>query len=187
MYGALNDPHFVLLVLSCAAIITIGSIVTALNRIPRAEFARLQIELKELSKQVRALEVAEQRRFLRDLTLTAKLEKPRTSMGALDLKRGRVWYERPIAAAERRPVLRCNRSSAGCGCRTRLEPKPKPKPPAHKYWPSAQKRGSGAAFRAGAISDLISNLIFQGGFSFFFAASAIFFHERISQFNVRPS
>jgi hypothetical protein len=67
MYGALNDPYFVLLVLSCAAVITIGAIVTALNRIPRAEFARLQNELKELSGQVRALEVAEQRRFVRDL------------------------------------------------------------------------------------------------------------------------
>jgi hypothetical protein len=66
MHGALNDPHFVLLVLSCAAVITIGSIVTALSRVPRAEFARLQNELKELSEQVRALEVAEQRRVLRD-------------------------------------------------------------------------------------------------------------------------
>jgi hypothetical protein len=55
------------LILSCAAIITIGSIVTALNRIPRAEFARLQMEFKELSKQVKALEVAEQRRFVREL------------------------------------------------------------------------------------------------------------------------
>jgi len=67
MYGALSDPHFVLLVLSCAAVITIGAIVTALNRVPRAEFARLQNELKQLSEQVRALEVAEQRRFVREL------------------------------------------------------------------------------------------------------------------------
>jgi len=51
MYGALSDPHFVLLVLSCAAVITIGAIVTALNRVPRAEFARLQNELKQLSEQ----------------------------------------------------------------------------------------------------------------------------------------
>ena len=49
MYGPLNDPHFVLLVLSCAAVITIGSLVTALNRIPRAEFARL-LQNKQLSK-----------------------------------------------------------------------------------------------------------------------------------------
>ena len=67
MYGPLNDPYFIFLVLSCAAVITIGSLVTALNRIPRAEFARLQNELKGLSKRVRALEAAEQRQLLRKL------------------------------------------------------------------------------------------------------------------------
>jgi hypothetical protein len=67
MYVPLNDPYFILLVLSCAAVITIGSLVTALNRIPRAEFARLQNELKELSGRVSALEAAEQRRFVREL------------------------------------------------------------------------------------------------------------------------
>ena len=77
MYGPLNDPHFVLLVLSCAAVITIGSLVTALNRIPRTEFARLQNEVKELSKlqneveqlseKIQALEVAEERRLLMEL------------------------------------------------------------------------------------------------------------------------
>jgi hypothetical protein len=67
MYGPLNDPYFILLVLSCAAVITIGSLVTALNRIPRAEFARLQNELKELSGRLSALEAAEQRRFVREL------------------------------------------------------------------------------------------------------------------------
>ena len=35
MYGALNDPYFVILVLSCAAIVTIGAIVTALGRMPQ--------------------------------------------------------------------------------------------------------------------------------------------------------
>jgi len=35
MYGPLNDPHFVFLALSCAAVITIGAIVTGLNRVPR--------------------------------------------------------------------------------------------------------------------------------------------------------
>jgi hypothetical protein len=67
MYGPLNDPYFIFLVLSCAAVITIGSLVTALNRIHRAEFARLQNELKELSGLVSALEAAEQRRFVREL------------------------------------------------------------------------------------------------------------------------
>jgi hypothetical protein len=62
MYGALNDPYFVILVLSCAAIVTIGAIVTALGRMPRAEVARLQNELKELAGRVKALEATEQRR-----------------------------------------------------------------------------------------------------------------------------
>jgi hypothetical protein len=67
MYEALNDPHFVFLVLACAAVITIGALVTALNRIPRAEFAQLQNELKMLSERVNILETAEQRRFVREL------------------------------------------------------------------------------------------------------------------------
>ena len=76
MYGPLNDPHFVLLVLSCAAVITIGSLVTALNRIPRAEFARLlqnkqlsklQNEVEQLSEKIQALEAAEERRLLMEL------------------------------------------------------------------------------------------------------------------------
>jgi hypothetical protein len=67
MYGALNDPYFVILILSYAAVVTIGAIVTALNRMPRAEFARLQNELKELAGRVKALEAAEQRRFIREL------------------------------------------------------------------------------------------------------------------------
>jgi hypothetical protein len=64
MYGPLNDPHFVLLVLFCAAVITVGAIVTALHRIPRAEFTQFQ---SELSERVRVLEAAEQRRFMREL------------------------------------------------------------------------------------------------------------------------
>ena len=67
MNAALNDPYLVLLVLFCAAVITVGSIVTALRRLPRAAFAQLQTELKELSGRVRELEAAEQRRFIRGL------------------------------------------------------------------------------------------------------------------------
>jgi hypothetical protein len=67
MNAALNDPYLVLLVLFCAAVITVGSIVTALRRLPRAAFAQLQTELKELSTRVRELEAAEQRRFIRGL------------------------------------------------------------------------------------------------------------------------
>ena len=56
-----------MLLVLCAAVITIGFIVTALTKVRRAEFARLQDEIKELSEQVKALEVAEQRRFLKEL------------------------------------------------------------------------------------------------------------------------
>jgi hypothetical protein len=67
MYGLVNHPYFVFLILLCAAVITIGAAVTALNRIPRAVFAKLQNELKELAGRVNALEAAEQRRFVREL------------------------------------------------------------------------------------------------------------------------
>jgi hypothetical protein len=42
MFGLVNDPYFVLLILFCAAVMTIGALVTALSRVRRAEFARLQ-------------------------------------------------------------------------------------------------------------------------------------------------
>jgi hypothetical protein len=67
MFGALNDPYLVLLVLFCAAVVTIGGIVTALHRVPRAKFTQLHNEHKELSERLRVLEAAEQRRFLREL------------------------------------------------------------------------------------------------------------------------
>jgi hypothetical protein len=67
MSGALNDPYLVLLVLFCAAVITVGAIVTALHRVPRAEFTQFQSELKEVSERVRVIEAAEQRRFVREL------------------------------------------------------------------------------------------------------------------------
>jgi hypothetical protein len=62
----LDNAHFVLLAL-CCTVITIGLIGTGLTQIRRAEFARLQNEIKELSAQVKALEVGEQRRFLKEL------------------------------------------------------------------------------------------------------------------------
>jgi hypothetical protein len=73
MYPPLNDPHFVFLVLACAAVVTIGALVTALNRAPRAAFARLQNELKELSERVKVLEMAEQKRFIRELKSPSEL------------------------------------------------------------------------------------------------------------------
>jgi hypothetical protein len=82
MYGALNDPHVVFLVLAGAAVITIGALVTALNRIPHAEFAQLQNELKELSERMRVLEAAEQRRFVRELNSRSDGEAKNTTNGS---------------------------------------------------------------------------------------------------------
>jgi hypothetical protein len=67
MSGALNDPYLVLLVLFCTAVITVGVILTASRRVPRAAFTQFQSELKEVSDRVRVLEAAEQRRFVREL------------------------------------------------------------------------------------------------------------------------
>jgi hypothetical protein len=77
-----NDAHFVLLVLSCLAVIAIGSIVSALTRVRRTEFARLQKEVKQLSEEIKALQVAEQRRLLMELNRTAKVKKASASKAA---------------------------------------------------------------------------------------------------------
>ena len=81
----LHNALFVLLVL-CAAVITIGLIVTALTKVRRAEFARLQDEIKELSEQVKALEVAEQRRFLKELKSHSQGSEPSLSTNVRLLK-----------------------------------------------------------------------------------------------------
>jgi hypothetical protein len=73
MFGPVKDPYFVLLILLCAAVITIGALVTVL-RVRRAEFARLQNDLRKLSQRVMklsqrvmVLEGAEQRRFVMEI------------------------------------------------------------------------------------------------------------------------
>jgi hypothetical protein len=78
----LNDAHLVLLVLSCLAVIAVGSIVSALTRVRRTEFARLQKEVKQLSEEIKALQVAEQRRLLMELNRTAKVKKASASKAA---------------------------------------------------------------------------------------------------------
>ena len=60
----LNDAHLVLLVLIFVALITI---VVTLTRVRRAEFARLQNEVKQILDCVKSLEAAEQRRFIVEL------------------------------------------------------------------------------------------------------------------------
>ena len=82
----LNNAHFVLLVLCCTVVITIGLIVTALTTVRRAEFARLQDEIKEISEQVKALEVAEQRRFLKELKSHSEGSEPSLSTNVRLLK-----------------------------------------------------------------------------------------------------
>jgi hypothetical protein len=82
MFGALNDPYLILLVLFCAAVITIGAVVTALHRVPRAQFTQLQTELRELSERVRALETAEQRRFVQELNSRSEGEANHTTNGS---------------------------------------------------------------------------------------------------------
>ena len=81
----LNNALFVLLV-PCAAVITIGLIVTTLTKVRRAEFARLQHEIKELSEQVKALEVAEQRRFRKELKSLREGSEPSLSTNVRSLK-----------------------------------------------------------------------------------------------------
>ena len=82
----LDNAPFVLLVLCCTAVITIGLIGTALTQIRRAEFARLQDEIKELSEQVKVLEVAEQRRFLKELKSHSEGSEPSHSTNVRLLK-----------------------------------------------------------------------------------------------------
>ena len=75
----LNDAHLVLLVLVCVALITS---VIVLTRVRRAEFARLQNEVKQLSVSVKALEAAEQRRFIVELKSSSAGAEPAIAASA---------------------------------------------------------------------------------------------------------
>jgi uncharacterized membrane protein (DUF106 family) len=79
----LNNTHFVILVLSCVVVIAVGLIVTAMTQVRRGEFARLQNEVKELSEHVKALQVAEQRRFLKELKSQGSEPAPATHVRLL--------------------------------------------------------------------------------------------------------
>jgi hypothetical protein len=80
-----NNAHFALLALSSVAVITIGLIVPAMTKVRRAEFAELQNEVKELSEHVKALEVAEQRRFLKELNSHREGTEPSFAMNATNV------------------------------------------------------------------------------------------------------
>jgi len=75
----LNDAHLLLLVLICVALITI---VATLTRVRRTEFGRLQNEVKQLSESVKALEAAEQRRFIVELKSNGAGAKPAIAASA---------------------------------------------------------------------------------------------------------
>jgi hypothetical protein len=76
MYALLNDAQFVLMVLSCAAVSPSARSLRALTSVRRAELARLQNKLNKLSERVRALEMVEQRRFLRELNFHSEGAEP---------------------------------------------------------------------------------------------------------------
>jgi uncharacterized membrane protein (DUF106 family) len=101
----LNTAHFLLLVLSCAAVITIGLIVAALTKVRRAEFARLQDEVKDLSELVKALEVAEQRRFLKELNSHSERAEPSLVSAISESRSPDLQLLRPEKEVETAPPL----------------------------------------------------------------------------------
>jgi hypothetical protein len=72
----LNDAYLVLSVLLCLAVITIASIVVAPIRVSRAKFAQMQNEVKRLADEIKALQAAEQRRFLVELKSNGESKEP---------------------------------------------------------------------------------------------------------------
>jgi hypothetical protein len=72
--------------LCCTAVITIGLIVTALTTVRRNRICSIEDEVKELSEQVKALEVAEQRRFPKELKSHSEGSEPLLSTNVRLLK-----------------------------------------------------------------------------------------------------
>jgi hypothetical protein len=69
----LNGPQFMLAITAClVAIIFVLLIALLKTRVRRAEFARLQQDVKELSELVKELQVAEQIRFLKEINVAMK-------------------------------------------------------------------------------------------------------------------
>ena len=69
----LNDPQFTPAITACLAAITFVLLIAFLKtRVRRAEFARLQQDVKELSEHVMGLQAAEQRRFLKEIGASKK-------------------------------------------------------------------------------------------------------------------
>jgi hypothetical protein len=69
----LNDPQFMPAITACLAALTFVLLIALLKtRVRRAEFARLQQDVKELSEHVMELQGAEQRRFLKEISASKK-------------------------------------------------------------------------------------------------------------------
>jgi competence protein ComGC len=72
----LIDVLFVLLIVLCLAVIAICSIVVVATKASRAKFVQLRNEVRQLSKEIKALQVAEQRRFLVELKSNGESKEP---------------------------------------------------------------------------------------------------------------
>jgi uncharacterized membrane protein (DUF106 family) len=69
----LDDPQFMLAIAACLVAITFALLIALLKtRVRRAEFARLQRDVEEMSEQVKELQAAEQLRFLKEIKASKK-------------------------------------------------------------------------------------------------------------------
>jgi hypothetical protein len=69
----LNDPQFMPALTACLVALTFVLMIALLKtRVRRAEFARLQQDVKELSEHVMELQGAEQRCFLKEINASKK-------------------------------------------------------------------------------------------------------------------
>jgi hypothetical protein len=69
----LNDPQFMPAITACLVAITFVLLIALLKtRVRRAEFARLQRDVEEMSEHVKELQAAEQLRFLKEIKVSKK-------------------------------------------------------------------------------------------------------------------
>jgi hypothetical protein len=69
----LYDPQFMLAIAGCLVAITFVLLIALLKtRVRRAEFARLQRAVEEMSEHVKELQAAEQLRFLKEINAPEK-------------------------------------------------------------------------------------------------------------------
>ena len=69
----LNDPQLMLAITACMVAFTFVLLIALLKtRVRRAEFARLQRDVEEMSEHVKELQAAEQLRFLKEIKVSKK-------------------------------------------------------------------------------------------------------------------